>query len=156
MHKLFSLFLLLAIISCIFGTSPVFAGAPAAITDLDKSKLSSDTEIYLQWTAPASDETITGYWIESAVETSFTVFNAYTNVTATTGSTAVTYTVTGLSEGDFLKFRVSAISSDGYGSTSNEFMTGTAHGAEDHSGDIQEFSGEQNFGANSGKLVDAV
>ncbi|NWK06971.1 fibronectin type III domain-containing protein, partial [Marine Group I thaumarchaeote] len=150
MHKLFSLFLLLAIISSIFGISPVFAGAPDAITDLDKSKLSSDTEIYLKWTAPANNgQTITGYWIESAVETSFTVFNAYTNVTATTGSTAVTYTVTGLSEGDFLKFRVSAISSDGTGSTSNEFMTGTAHGAEDHSGDIQEFSGEQNFGANS-------
>ncbi|NWJ56301.1 fibronectin type III domain-containing protein [Marine Group I thaumarchaeote] len=150
MHKLFSLFLLLAIISCIFGISPVFAGAPDAITDLDKSKLSSDTEIYLKWTAPANNgQTITGYWIESAVETSFTNFNAYTNVTATTGSTAVTYTVTGLSEGDFLKFRVSAINSHGTAIASNQFMTGTAHGAEDHSGDIQEFSGEQNFGANS-------
>ena len=120
MHKLFSLFLLLAIISCIFGTSPVFAGAPAAITDLDKSKLSSATEIYLKWTAPASDESITGYWIESAVETSFNNFNAYTNVTANTGNTNVIYTVTGLSQGDFLKFRVSAISSEGTAVASNQ------------------------------------
>ena len=127
----------------------VFAASPGAPTSLGNSAPSTATSIFLTWTTPASDggETITGYKIESARETGYQVFNDYTVVTATTGSSGTTYTVGSLESGDFFKFRVSAINSDGTGTVSNEFMTGTKHGQQDFSHQQQQFSGGQNFGA---------
>ena len=141
--------LLILVSSVSIGALPVvFAASPGAPTGLGDSAPSTKTSIFLTWTTPASDggETITGYKIESSQETGFNAFNDYVILDANTASTGTTYTVGSLSEGDFFKFRVSAINSDGTGTTSNEFMMGTEHGIQDFSNQKQQFNGGQNFG----------
>jgi hypothetical protein len=128
-----------------------FAAVPDAPTNLRPSTSPTTTSIFLAWNTPASDggQTITGYKIEQAREISFDVFDSYIVIVADTESSSTTHTVSGLSSGDFFKFRVSAINASGSGTTSNEFMIGPQKEQQDLSKGKQQFSGGQNFGEGS-------
>jgi len=78
---------------------------------------SASTEVDLTWSTPASDggQTISGYRVQKSTNGS-----AWSNVTATTGSSATTYTATGLTMNTQYWFRVAAINSIGTGADSNE------------------------------------
>ena len=136
----------------IVGTVDVFAAVPDAPTNVVKGATEpTSTTISLAWTAPASDggSPITGYQIESAREdpNNFGTFFAFTTVVADTGN-VTTHTVTGLTQGDFFQFRVSAINSDGTSSASSTFDIGTQRPADqDFSGGTQSFSDNTQFGA---------
>ena len=152
-RKILSVILFFFLVSSVsVGALPLaFAAVPDAPTNLRPSTSPTTTSIFLEWNTPASDggETITGYKIESAQETGYNEFNSYIVLVANTGSTGTTHTVSGLSSGDFFKFKVSAINASGAGTTSNEFMIGSQHGTEDFSNQQQQFSGGQKFGEGS-------
>ena len=152
-RKILSMVIFFFLVSSVsVGALPLaFAAVPDAPTNLRPSTSPTTTSIFLEWNTPASDggETITGYKIESAQETGYNEFNSYIVLVANTGSTGTTHTVSGLSSGDFFKFKVSAINASGDGPVSNEFMIGSQHGTEDFSNQQQQFSGGQNFGEGS-------
>ena len=87
-------------------------GAPANLT----ATANGQTQIDLSWSEPASDggAAITGYRIEVSTDGS-----AWSDLVADTGSTATSYSHTGLTSGDTRHYRVSAINSAGTGSASN-------------------------------------
>ena len=89
---------------------------PGAPTDLTATARGKDT-IQLDWAAPASDggAAISGYRIEFSA----TGESDWTEFVATTGSDATAYPHTGLSEGDTLYYRVSAINAAGTSAPSN-------------------------------------
>ena len=91
-------------------------GVPGAPTGLSATA-SGATSIDLSWTAPANNggRVISGYKIEWSAAGSA----PWTVLVATTGSTATTYSNTGLSSGTTRHYRVSAINSDGAGAVSN-------------------------------------
>jgi titin len=91
----------------------VLPGAPAA----PSASVSSATSVTLTWSAPSDAGTaITGYQIN---DTNTTTSTNATNVCAgSTGSNAVTCTVTGLITGDSYTFTVAAINTEGAGSFS--------------------------------------
>ena len=101
---------------CASATSP---GAPGGLTAIG----SSQTQIDLSWRAPASDggAEITGYRIEVSENRSF-----WTDLEATTGSDATTYTHTGLTAGVQRHYRISAINSAGTGQASGIATGNTA------------------------------
>lgn len=92
------------------------ANPPSAPTGLTATTI-SDTQINLSWTAPTDNggSSITGYKIERKIGT-----GSYSILVPNTGSTATTYSDTGLTSGTTYIYRVSAINSVGTGSTSNE------------------------------------
>ena len=94
---------------CGLGTVP---GAPTRLT----ATASGPTEIDLSWSAPSDDggAAITGYRIEFSEDGS-----SWSELVADTGSTATTYTHTGLTAGITRHYRVSAINSVGAGTASN-------------------------------------
>ena len=85
--------------------------APGAPTNL-MAEADGGTRIELTWTAPADDggSAITGYRIEVSDDGSS---GSWSDVVANTGSTATSYTHTGLSPGDTRHYRVSAINPAG-------------------------------------------
>jgi titin len=76
-----------------------------------------DTQIALSWTAPSSDggASITSYKIEQSTTSASAGF---TEAVASTGSTATTKTITGLTNGQDYWFRVTAINGKGTGTAS--------------------------------------
>jgi len=111
-----------------YGTSPdgntpsLTTGAytvPAApgTLSLAANGASASTAVDLTWSTPASDggQTISGYRVQKSTDGS-----SWSNVTATTGSTATTYTASGLTQNTQYWFRVAAINSIGTGADSNE------------------------------------
>ena len=102
-----------------YGLSAVFivgASAPEAPTNL-RATASGQTQINLEWTAPAHNggDTISGYKLER----SSTGTSNWTNLVADTGNTDTEYTDAGLSAGTTRYYRVSAINSLGTGPASN-------------------------------------
>ena len=93
-------------------------GVPGAPTGLFATA-AGPTSINLYWTAPTvtGGVAISGYKIE-VCSTDCTVEANWTDVEADTGSTATTYSHTGLSLGDTRHYRVSAINSGGTGAAS--------------------------------------
>ena len=105
---LFTVFLLLSSFT-IFPISPAYAAAPGAPTNGRPSGPPTTTTLTISWTAPASGSTPTnGYKIESAAETSFGQFPTWITKIANTTNTDTTNTITGLTAGQFFKFRISA------------------------------------------------
>ena len=88
-------------------------GAPTSLT----ATASGTTMIDLSWTAPGDNggSAITGYRIEVSPNGA----SSWTNRVADTGTTATTYSHTGLSAGTTRHYRVSAINSVGTGAASN-------------------------------------
>ena len=78
-------------------------GAPTAV-----SATPGDTQLIVSWTAPSSNggSAITGYKVEKKEGS-----GSYAIAVANTGSDAVTYTATGLTNGNSYTFKVSAINS---------------------------------------------
>ena len=93
--------------------APTEPGAPTSLT----ATASGTTTIDLSWTAPGDNggSAITGYRIEVSPNGS----SGWTNRVADTGTTATTYSHTGLSAGTTRHYRVSAINSVGTGDASN-------------------------------------
>ena len=91
------------------------ADNPGAPTGLSATA-DGQTEIDLSWTAPSSDggASIAGYKIEVSTDGS-----SWTDLVANTGSTATSYSHTGLTAGSTRHYRVSAINSAGTGTASN-------------------------------------
>ena len=87
-------------------------GAPGGLTATGNGQ----TLIDLSWSAPASDggSRITGYRIEVSTNRS-----SWSDLVSNTGSSATSYTHTGLTAGSTRHYRVSAINSAGTGSPSN-------------------------------------
>ena len=83
-------------------------GAPTGLT----ATANGQTQIDLSWTAPSDDggAAITGYKIEVSTDGSW-----WTSLVADTGSTATSYSHTGLIAGSTRHYRVSAINSAGAG-----------------------------------------
>ncbi|MBP0134522.1 MAG: fibronectin type III domain-containing protein [Nitrosarchaeum sp.] len=93
-----------------YATTPATEVAPAAPTSLTLGSITT-TSIGLTWVAPSG--TVTGYKIERSLNNS-----SWSNATANTGTSAVTYSNTGLSSGTQYYFRVSAINAGGTGAAS--------------------------------------
>ena len=95
--------------------SATTAAVPGAPTNLRATAI-SDSAINLSWTAPANNggSAITGYKIERRSQG-----NDWTTPVATTGSTATTYSSTGLIRHSNYFHRVSAINTVGTGAVSN-------------------------------------
>ena len=91
---------------------PTKPGAPTGLS----ATADGQTEIDLSWTAPSSDggASIAGYKIEVSTDGS-----SWTDLVANTGSTATSYSHTGLTAGSTRHYRVSAINSAGTGTASN-------------------------------------
>ena len=87
-------------------------GAPTAV-----SATPGDTQLIVSWTAPSSNggSAITGYKVEKKEGS-----GSYTPAVANTGSDAVTYTATGLDNGNSYTFKVSAINSAGTSDASTD------------------------------------
>ncbi|MYB08063.1 MAG: hypothetical protein F4Y24_17115 [Gemmatimonadetes bacterium] len=104
------------------------AGVPDAPTSLSATA-SGQNRINLSWTVPGSagNSAITGYRIEVSTNEGTT----WSDLVANTGSTATTYSHTGLSAGDTRHYRVSAINSAGAGLPSNIANATTVAGAPD-------------------------
>ena len=87
-------------------------GAPTGLT----ATAQGPTQIDLSWTPPTDDggSPVTAYRIEVSEDRSA----GWQNLVANTGSTATTYSHTGLTAGSELYYRVSAINSEGTGSAS--------------------------------------
>ena len=103
----------------VYGLSPVFtvvmATAPDAITNLAATATSS-TQIDLDWSAPdANGATISGYRIEVSPDGT----SNWTELVASTGTAASSYSHTGLTPGTTRHYRVSAINAIGTGPASN-------------------------------------
>ncbi|NDF30882.1 MAG: hypothetical protein EB147_01465, partial [Acidimicrobiia bacterium] len=100
-------------------TSAVVTGTPygAASAPSNLVAAASSGRAQLTWTAPVSTggNPITGYRIEQTVDGGTT----WTDAVVNTGTTATTYTLTGLDNGVTILFRVSAVTSAGSGATSN-------------------------------------
>ena len=94
------------------GTPTNVPGVPTGLS----AAADGQTEIDLSWTAPSDDggATITGYRIEVSTDGS-----SWSDLVADTGSTATTYSHTGLTAGSTRHYRVSAINSAGTGTASN-------------------------------------
>ena len=94
------------------------AGAPTGLTATasGSSADSGDTVVTLSWTAPAETggAAITGYQVEH----SLTGTGAWRNRSADTGTTATTFTHSGVNSGSTRYYRVSAINSKGAGDPS--------------------------------------
>src|SRR5439155_25342097 len=77
----------------------------------------SSSQINLRWTAPADNggSVITGYMIERSANGGST----WSTIVSNSGSTATTYSDTGLMHGTTYTYRVSAINSIGTGSPSS-------------------------------------
>jgi len=91
-----------------FGTPAALPGAPS-----DVAATAGNTQVVLTWTAGAANfGTLSGYKVEKNS-------GSWSDVTADTGSTSTTYTVTGLSNGTAYTFRISAINEVGTGSASS-------------------------------------
>src|SRR5438445_12880534 len=106
------------------GTSPpsrtasatTLAVAPSSPTGLSATAVSS-SQIGLTWTAPADNggSAITGYKVERSTDGGST----WSTLVANTGSTARTYSDTGLAHTTTYTYRVSALNSVGTSFTSN-------------------------------------
>ena len=94
---------------------PPTASAPEAPTGLTATA-DGQTEIDLSWTAPSHDggAAITGYRIEVSTDGS-----SWSDLVTDTGSTATSYSHTGLAAGSTRYYRVSTINSAGVGDPSN-------------------------------------
>ena len=92
------------------------ATAPGSPTGLAASAVSS-SQINLSWTAPSSNggSAITGYMVERSTNGGTT----WSTVQSNTGSTATTYSDTGLAASTTYTYRVSAINTVGTSSPSN-------------------------------------
>ena len=95
-------------------------GAPPGLTATPNGQ----TQIDLSWRVPASDggAAITGYRVEVSTDRS-----SWNSLVSNTGSTATSYSHTGLTAGSARHYRVSAINSAGTGPASN-VATATASG----------------------------
>ena len=93
--------------------APTVPGAPTGLT----ATASGTTTIDLSWTAPGDNggSAITGYRIEVSPNGA----SSWTNRVADTGTTATTYSHTGLDAGTTRHYRVSAINSVGTGAASS-------------------------------------
>ena len=102
-------------------------GAPTGLTAAGNGP----TRIDLSWSAPASDggAAITGYRIEVSANDS-----DWSNLVVNTGSTATSYSHTGLTAGITRHYRVSAINSAGKGPPSNIAAGTTSTPATDRAG----------------------
>ncbi len=107
------------------GTTGAVPGEPTGLT----ATASGTGTINLAWNAPARDggSTITGYRIEVSSDGS-----NWTNRVANTGSTATSYSHTGLSPGTTRRYRVSARNVNGAGAPSNTAIATT--GTDDDAG----------------------
>jgi titin len=91
-------------VSVVAGDTPSALGSLTAVTQ-------SDTSIQLTWTpATANGYAVTGYKVEQSLDGV-----AFTDVTANTQSTAVSYTVTGLTDSTDYYFKVTGINALGLG-----------------------------------------
>ena len=99
------------------------ATVPGAPTNLLTTAVSS-SQINLSWTAPSNNggSSITGYKIDRSPGTpnGCPIPPQWTTIVANTGNTATTYSNTGLSQGQYYCYQVSAINSVGTGSPSND------------------------------------
>ena len=95
-------------------------GAPTGLTAVGNGQ----TRIDLSWSAPPSDggSAITGYRVEVSEDR-----RGWSDLVVNTGSTATSYSHTGLTAGSTRHYRVSAINSAGTGPAS-KIATGTAAG----------------------------
>ena len=102
------------------GTST--ATAPGSPTGLAATAVSS-SQINLSWAAPSSDggSPITGYMVERSTNGGIT----WSTIVSSTGSTATTYSDTGLAASTTYTYRVSAINSVGTSSPSNTASANT-------------------------------
>ena len=91
-------------------------GAPGVPTDL-AAVPSADSQMVLNWTAPASGAAVTGYRIERA-EDAATL--AWTEAEADTGTAATVWSDSGLSAATVYHYRVTARSAAGLGTVSEE------------------------------------
>ncbi|SVA14390.1 uncharacterized protein METZ01_LOCUS67244, partial [marine metagenome] len=93
---------------------------PAQVTGFTGIAL-NDTQIKLDWTTPADNSyTITGYKIEQSADNV-----SWTTIVASTNSSGVTYSVTGLTTVTDYYHRVSAINALGAGNTATAVLTTT-------------------------------
>ena len=93
----------------------MIATVPDAITDL-AATASGPTQIDLAWSAPDDNgAAVSGYKIEASPDGS----SDWTELVANTGTTAISYSHTGLLPGTTRHYRVSAINSAGTGPASN-------------------------------------
>ncbi len=92
---------------------PITPDAPTNLT----AETASETSIELSWEAPVytGGADLAGY----KIEVSNTGTGGWSDLVADTGSTATTYTHTGLASGDTRHYRVSAINSAGAGNASS-------------------------------------
>src|SRR2546426_734387 len=97
-------------------SATTLAVAPSSPTGLAATAVAS-SQISLSWTAPADNggSAVTGYKIERTTDGGTT----WSILVANTGSTATTYSDTGLAHTTTYTYRVSAINSVGTGSASN-------------------------------------
>src|SRR5207249_10902385 len=97
-------------------SATTLAVAPSSPTGLTATAMSS-SQINLSWAPPTDNggSAITGYKIERSTDGGST----WTTVVANTGSTATTYSDTGLMRGTAYTYRVSAINSVGMSSPSS-------------------------------------
>ncbi|HYL65689.1 MAG TPA: fibronectin type III domain-containing protein [Nitrosopumilaceae archaeon] len=95
------------------GTAPTAPGAPTGLT----ANTVSTSQINLSWTAPASNggSAITGYMIERSTDSGTT----WSTIQSNTGSTATTFSDTGLTASTAYMYRVSAINAVGTSVPSN-------------------------------------
>lgn len=106
-----SIFVILGL-SILFIPATVYATLPNPPTGLTAGATSS-TSISLSWTAPAATPTISGYRVdrESPVGGGFSI------LVANTGSTATTFTDSGLTKSTTFNYRVFTINGSGTGTT---------------------------------------
>jgi len=125
-----------------------FAIQPAEPTNLRDSGAPGATTIPLLWSAPAAGQAPDGYRIDYATETSHGVFGSFSTLVADTGSTAVSYTATGLTEGEFYRFRVYSLHDSDVSNNYAQADRGTQFdSAQDYSGGHQNFNEGQHHKA---------